>query len=141
MGKGSGALTIEDFAPPGGAEQRRESRVVMRRVIDVLPCSSRDKWTFVPVELTDCSLSGIGFESGQAMQPGEQFLAKLLLRGQVRMLVYTVRHCRPAGRCFAVGAEFSGYIASPSEEDPHQVLAQLLTGDAAGPAPAPAHAP
>src|SRR5688572_264310 len=114
MGKGSGALTIDDFAPPGGAEQRREPRVRSRRVIDVLPCASRDKWKFVPVELTDCSLSGIGFESGEAMQPGEQFLVKLLLRGQVRMLVYTVRHCRPAAAdrrpYFAVGAEFSGYI-------------------------------
>jgi hypothetical protein len=134
MAKGSGALTVDDFAPPGSAEQRREPREAVSRVIDVLPCGSRKTWKFLPVELTDCSLSGLGFVASEPMQPGEQFLAKLLLRGQVRMLIYTVRHCRPgSARSFAVGAEFSGYIAAPSEEDPHEVLAQLLDGRAGEP--------
>jgi hypothetical protein len=135
MGKSSGALTIDDFATPHRNEQRREPRFPSRRIIDVLPCAApREKWNFLAVELTDCSLGGIGFVACQPMQPGEQFLAKLLLRGQVRMLVYTIRHCRATpAKYFAIGAEFSGYIASPSEEDPHEVLAQLL-GERSSPA-------
>ena len=130
----TGALTPDDFA---GAlphpDKRRETRIPHARMIDILPVVASGRWSFRAVELRDCSLSGLGFVAAEPMRIGEQFLAKLRLRRRVTMLIYTVAHCRPidGGGGFAVGAQFSGYIASPFQGDPHEILTAMLEAEGA----------
>ena len=119
-------LTPADFADIATAtEKRRERRFACDRVIDVIPCTLGGGQQ--RVELTDCSLRGLCFVAANTMSRGEQVLVKLMLGGEVRMLLYTVRRCTPQlrGR-FAIGADFTGYLAVPGEDASERVLRELL---------------
>ena len=119
-------LTPADFADVAAAtEKRRERRFACDRVIDIIPCSSGGGQQ--RVELTDCSLRGLCFIAANTMSRGEQVLVKLMIGNEVRILLYTVRRCTPQlrGR-FAIGADFTGYVSVPGEDESERVLRELL---------------
>ena len=123
--KRSGVLTRGDFKPARGDERRSEPRHAKGRPIQLLPCFAKDNWEFVWAELIDCSERGLGLVLDQPLKAGEQFLVKLRL-AKVILLLYTVRHCEPAGRKFRVGAQFSGIAADAYHGDTRAILEALL---------------
>lgn len=115
---------------PHPSERRSEPRVPATRLIEVLPCNSVKDWKFLDAELTDCSRHGLGFVLSESMQPGEQFLLKLRHAGQMRLLLYTVNTCAPAGRGrHRIGARFTELVSQRMEEDPQTVVESLLSGN------------
>jgi hypothetical protein len=136
--RNSKALRVSDFlpSPVAYADKRRDPRFSCENVIDILPCEAREPWRFRAAELRDCSARGIGIVVTDELMIGEQFLVKLLLGGSITLLVYTVRHCQPFGRsAYAVGAEFSGFAATPIKQESREIMEALLCprlADAAG---------
>jgi hypothetical protein len=116
-------LTPGDFQ-----ELRSEPRTPCLRTIDVLPCQARDKWKFIPAELTDCSLHGLAVVVPEPIEAGQQFLVKLRLGGQIKLLIYTVQNCTPALRRFRVGARFTGFAAQEFDENAQIVFEALIKG-------------
>src|SRR5690348_2038951 len=85
-----GVLTIDDLR--SNAERRAEERIARQRPIETLPCTSKAKWDFKSVLLSDCSLHGLAILSDEPMQRGQEFLAKLMVK-RMTMVVYRVAHC------------------------------------------------
>ncbi|MGB7161059.1 MAG: PilZ domain-containing protein [Tepidisphaeraceae bacterium] len=113
-------LAPDDFAP----NRRAEPRLAAARTIEVLPCkATATQWGFMPAELTDCSLHGLGLLLPEPMDVGQQFLAKLKARDRVRLLLYTVHNCAQQDRSrYRIGARFSGFAAQEFDEDLQAVL-------------------
>src|SRR4051812_15233415 len=111
----SSTPTSAQPAAKSGPEARREERIPVNKIIQVLPCKPQQQWKFVKAELVNCSRNGLAMRYDQRMQPNEQFLVKLKL-GAVQLLVYTVRYCLAQGRDFMIGAEFVGLSAAPFKD-------------------------
>jgi hypothetical protein len=121
----SGKLVPNDFVE----NRRSEPRVRAVRTIEVLPCraTSTSPWRFLPGELTDCSLHGLGSVLPEPLDVGQQFLVKLQTPGRVRLLIYTVQNCTPSGRSgHRVGGRFTGFAAQEFDEDLRVVIDALL---------------
>ena len=98
--------------------------MAVRRTIEVLPCQATSThWTFIPAELTDCSLHGMGLLLSERMDVGQQFLVKLQAPDRLRLLLYTVQNCVHQDRTrYRIGARFSGFAAQQFDEDLQTVL-------------------
>src|SRR5436853_7112920 len=95
-GGSAGALTLDDFNGIGNTDPRRqEGRINCYKSITLLPCVAEELWQFKRAWLVDCSPHGVGLIVSAAIQPGQQFLLKLKL-DRLMLVIYTVRHCRPA---------------------------------------------
>jgi hypothetical protein len=127
-----GALTSSDLQGDFAAsDNRREhERCPSAKVIAILPCrADSDGWAFRPVELTDCSLQGLGFCTDQPMKQGEQFLAKLRL-DRTMLVLYTVRHCQLSGRNqFRIGATVSEIIGASGKADHSKLIDEILASN------------
>jgi hypothetical protein len=122
------SLTLADFHGRMVAtdERRREPRIGCDKQIAILPCMSEKDWAFKSVGLLDCSPHGLSLLSEEAMQPEDQFLAKLRLE-KMTLVLYTVRHCTATAQgLFRIGAEFSGIISGPDDGGPEAVLSALI---------------
>jgi hypothetical protein len=115
------------LAPQDFKEQRSEPRTKCTRTIDLLPCTATREWKFLPAELTDCSLHGLGIILGEPLAPEHQFLVKLRVHGGVKLLIYTVHNCIPCDKSkFRIGARFSGFAAQEFDQDHEAVLNALI---------------
>jgi hypothetical protein len=123
----NGALTRDDFpVATGGIDRRTEPRVPCDKVISIQPCHSRHVGGFITVRLFDCSRKGLGVMADAPMLPREQFVTKLQLE-QLKMVVYTVRHCRELGpNRYQIGAEFSWIVGTQDTTTPDAFLHSLL---------------
>jgi len=121
----SRALRPSDFD-----ERRTEPRTPCARKIDILPCHARKEWKFVTGNLLDCSRGGLAVLLAEPMEVGQQFLVKLRLDDDVKLLVYTVHNCSKWERSnYRVGARFSMFAAQHVDEDPQKVMDALLRGE------------
>jgi hypothetical protein len=129
------SLTLDDFRYAPG-DRRQDGRLACDQQLLVLTCVGDElEWSFLRVDVVDCSPGGLGLRTGTPMKPGDQFLAKLKL-DTARMLVYTVRHCAAAGgNRFKVGAELTDVIGAPGDGDGSAVRNALLRASADRPAP------
>ena len=125
----SRGLQPKDFAD--SAQNRRvEARRAGAVCIDILPCRAVKDWKFIPCEVVDCSLHGLGIVSPEPMEVGQQFLAKLHLPRGIRMLIYTVQNCTKAtSNSHRIGSHFSGFAAQELDEDLKTVLETLAKAD------------
>jgi hypothetical protein len=71
---------------------------------------------FAPARVVDFSEHGLGLSVAHRLRVGEQIVVKDAAR-QTALLIYTVRNCEPDGAGFRIGAEFTGAITSPENED------------------------
>jgi hypothetical protein len=94
--------------------RRREVRINLRRIIEILPCDGEGGGNFLQAELVDCSVHGLALRTPMVMRVGSEFLLKVQL-DETQIVLYTVRNCRAAEagvRGYRVGAEFAGYVAA-----------------------------
>ena len=64
--------------------------------------------------------------SGEPLDPGEQFLAKLKL-GTLVLLIYTVRRCTPAqDGYFKIGGELTGTVGPPDDCEADSIRKAIL---------------
>jgi hypothetical protein len=122
-----GGLTLNDFQPGGparcGADKRREPRTAFERAVRV----------YCPVKgaqngrLLDCSPSGVCIVLQHPLRTGDQFLLKLRM-GRLRLVAYTVRHCRGDGTgAYRIGGELAGILGAGGRDDTAAILSALLT--------------
>jgi hypothetical protein len=121
-------LTLDDFQPAAAAtrhaaDKRREPRTAIERPVRV----------YCPVKaaqngrLTDCSPSGVCIVLQHPLRPGDQFLLKLRM-GRLRLVAYTVRHCRGDGAGgYRIGGELAGILGAGGRDDTAAVFNALLT--------------
>lgn len=121
------ASTIDPKSNHLASDQRRsEARHACDREISIMPLSDAGD-RFVTARLTNCSMHGLGMTTSHPLEPGQQFLVRLKLDRLV-LMVYTLRYCIPTKRDeYRVGAKFSGYQASPFQDDLQRVV-NTLTG-------------
>ena len=116
--------------PTDFQEKRKEPRTSCRRLIDILPCQAHKDWKFITGELIDCSRGGLAVLLPEPMEVGHQFLVKLRVGGNIKLLVYTVHNCCKWERSnYRVGAKFSTFAAQHVDEDPDTLLKALLRGE------------
>ena len=111
-------LSKEDFwavvggleAQPDTEEMRRASRVMLRRLVTVVPEPPVPGGELVGVRLRDVSRGGVCILHHQGMPKGKQFVLRLPRAGAPELSVRcTVRHCEMVRQdVYAIGAEFSG---------------------------------
>jgi hypothetical protein len=112
---------------PTELERRGEPRISCHKRIQIVPCAGLREGKAVDAELTDVAGSGIGFIVDHPMQSGEPFVIRLQFPDGGRLLMYNVRHMRwLAYKRYAIGAEFSGFVVSPSRLDGGAILGALL---------------
>jgi hypothetical protein len=105
--------------------RRAEPRILCERPISTMRLSGDGAESFLTAQLTDCSLHGLGLMLPQAMEPGEQFVARLKLE-KLTLLLYTVHYCIPMkADQFRAGAKFTGYAATPFQGDLGAVVTAL----------------
>ena len=120
-----GALGLDDFRFVKG-EQRREPRT---------PVFAKPVWVFVPEEsprtghLVDCSPHGIGLLLQVPLRDGQHIGLKLRL-DRLRLVTYTVRHCRPEGEQFRIGALLSGVDGRQPDDQLERVFRTLIEAGA-----------
>lgn len=125
-GPAAAAASEVATAAAAGAQRRKEPRVPCSKAVALLPCAAEELWQFKQGWVVDCSPHGIGLHVAAPMQAGEQFLVKLKLE-QLMLVLYTVKHCRPAptGR-YHVGAEFSGFVRTGEAQDADALFRALM---------------
>ena len=105
--------------------RRSEPRILCERPLSILRLAGDGAGSYVTAHLTDCSLHGLGLMTPHALEPGEQFAARLNL-DRMTLLLYTVRYCIPMKvDQFRVGARFTGYTATPFGADLGAVITAL----------------
>lgn len=121
------ASSIDPKSNHLASDQRRaETRHSCDREISIMPLTD-DADRFVSARLTDCSMHGLGMTASHLLQPGQQFVVRLKLDRMI-LLMYTLRYCIPTKRDeFRIGAKFTGYHASPFQDDLQRVV-NTLTG-------------
>jgi hypothetical protein len=115
-------------------DKGRQPRFRCQRRVEIVYFADGVERRSRTVELINCSLRGIGFLSPQPISAGDLLMANLLHKGEPRTLIYLVRHCQPAvgnAGAYDIGAEYTGYIASPNEAKLERVLAEILGSEAA----------
>jgi hypothetical protein len=121
-------LTIEDFrdadAPPT-ADRRREPRFPCTKAIAIRSCRFGEDRGFRPARLLDCSVNGLGVQTDEPMDTGEQFLVRFKL-DRLMLAVYTVRHCRRDGAEYQVGAALTAFIGGSEAPQSRAILDALL---------------
>jgi hypothetical protein len=86
---------------------------------------SGDADRFTTVQLTDCSLHGLGMNLPESYEAGQQFVLRLKL-DKVVLLVYTLKYCIPTKtNSFRAGARFTGYHANTFRDDLQSVVESL----------------
>jgi hypothetical protein len=120
-------LTIEDFcdADPSPADRRREPRFPCTKAIAIRSCRFGEDRGFRPARLLDCSTSGLGIQTDEPMDTGEQFLVRFKL-DRLMLAVYTVRHCRRDGTAYQVGAALTAFIGGSEAPQSRAILDALL---------------
>ncbi|MCC6423223.1 MAG: PilZ domain-containing protein [Phycisphaerales bacterium] len=121
-----GDLKFNHHSSSSAAEHRCERRFSCIRKIKIVSTDKSDNHPSKEVELLDCSAHGLGLLTADPMEVGSQFIATLNREGTL-LVLYTVRHCRPAeqGR-FKIGASFDAFFGSPTMQNPQEILNTLL---------------
>jgi hypothetical protein len=116
-------LTPQDFT----SNRRCEPRHTLTRVVDVLPCNAPVDWKFVPAEIIDCSMHGLGLLSTLPIRPGQQFIVKLIIAAKVKLLLYTVQNCSSSDKShYRLGARFSGFATGQERGDLQDIFDALI---------------
>jgi hypothetical protein len=121
-------LTIGDFrdAPvPPADDRRREPRFPSTKAIAIRSCRFGEDRGFRPARLLDCSANGLGIQTDEPMDTGEQFLVRFKL-DRLMLAVYTVRHCRRDGTAYQVGAALTAFIGGSEAPQSRAILDALL---------------
>jgi hypothetical protein len=125
-------LTELDALSAAAFHDRRpsEPRVVCERAITLLPAARAETGQFITAELTDCSLHGMGLTLPEEIEAGQQILARVQLKGQPTLLMYTIRYCIPTQPDrFRAGARFTGMAVGKFRGELENVV-MSLTGAA-----------
>ena len=121
-------LEADPFSTPDFRDQRRrEPRVICEREVSMVRCLDNEPARPTRVQLTDCSLHGLGVMAAIKLEAGEQVLVKVEMNRLPMMLMYSVRYCVPmASDAFRVGLRFSGYVASKFRGEMRTVLGAMM---------------
>ncbi len=107
-------IDLSDITPAArGEEHRREKRMPANLQASLIMLADGEQGERVAVTVLNCSLHGIGFRCEREFSRNAEFLLPLEMEpNETALFRYIVRHCRPDGAGFLVGAEFQEVAAS-----------------------------